>query len=103
MTRSLAWLLVAALAACTTHIAPYRAKHRPFVADAYPARPAPTGGSLYAGDGWFEDDTARHVGDVLVVRIDERDAATRDASTKLGKQDKAPATACRPRSGCWRR
>ena len=89
MTRSLAWLLVAALAAYTTHIAPYRAKHRPFVADAYPARPAPTGGSLYAGDGWFEDDTARHVGDILVVRIDEREAATRDASTKLGKQDGA--------------
>ena len=79
--------LVATIAACTTHIAPYHAKHRQFAAGDYPARPQPTSGSLYAGDGWFEDQTARHVGDVLVVRIDERDNATRDASTKLDKKD----------------
>ncbi len=91
MTRRLVATLALglALSACTTHIAPYRAKRRSFAADRYPARPTPTSGSLFAGDGWFEDDTARHVGDVLVVRIDERDAASRDAATKLAKDDKA--------------
>ena len=89
MNRALAWTVLAVVTACTTHIAPYRPKQRTFVADAYPARPSASRGSLFAGDGWFEDDTARHVGDVLVVRIDERDTASRDASTKLDKKDNA--------------
>ena len=58
MTRRLVAALAfgLALSACTTHIAPYRAKRRSFAADRYPARPTPTAGSLFAGDGWFEDD-----------------------------------------------
>jgi flagellar L-ring protein precursor FlgH len=86
-------ILAAALlvtAACTTHIAPYKAKHRTFDPGDYGAAPVATDGSLYAEDaGFFEDDVAHRVGDILVIRIDERDTASRAASTKLDKKDDA--------------
>lgn len=89
-TRALALALVATLAVgCTQHIAPYRPRERHFHPDAYPARVAATSGSTFRGGGLFEDGVARHVGDILVVRIDERDAGTHAASTKLDKKDKA--------------
>jgi flagellar L-ring protein precursor FlgH len=86
-------LLVVALlagAACTTHIAPYQAKHRTFDPGDYGPEPHGSAGSLYAGgNGLFEDDVASRVGDILVIRIDERDTASRAASTKLDKSDSA--------------
>jgi hypothetical protein len=105
MTRRLVAALAfgLALSACTTHIAPYRAKRRSFAADRYPARPTPTAGSLFAGDGWFEDDTARHVGDVLVGpdrRARRRQPRRRD---QAGQGRQGVPTACRPRSGSWPR
>lgn len=77
------------LVGCTTHIAPYKPKKRRYHAGKFEPRPAPTGGSLYASNdrGWFEDDTASRVGDVIVIHIDERDSATRDASTALSKSN----------------
>jgi len=86
-------LLVVALlasAACTTHIAPYQAKHRTLEAGDYGPEPRGSSGSLYGGgNGLFEDDIATRVGDILVIRIDERDTASRAASTKLDKSDTA--------------
>lgn len=79
-----------ALAACTTHIAPYKAKRRTFDPGDYGAAPSGTSGSLYTGGGgMFEDDIARRVGDIVVIRIDERDTASRAATTKLDSKDKA--------------
>lgn len=83
-------LVVIALGACTTHIAPYQPKRRTFDAGDYAAPEKPRNGSLYAGGaGFFEDDVASRVGDILVIRIDERDAASRAGSTKLDKKDQA--------------
>lgn len=77
------------LAGCTQHIAPYRPKHRAFKPGKYADRPAVSAGSLYAAGnhGLFEDQVASRVGDNLVIRIDERETASRDASTKLKKSD----------------
>jgi flagellar L-ring protein precursor FlgH len=78
------------LVGCTSHIAPYKPKRRTFDAGEYAARPHAANGSLYAGSGGlFEDDIASGVGDILVIRIDEREDASRDASTKLSKKDSA--------------
>ncbi len=82
--------ILALASACTTHIAPYQPKRRVFDPGDYASAPEARGGSLYAGSGGlFEDDVARRVGDILVIRIDERDAASRAGSTKLDKQDAA--------------
>lgn len=83
--------LIALLAgACTTHIAPYQAKHRTFDPGDYAEPQRASSGSLFSeGDGFFEDDVARRVGDILVIRIDERDTASRAASTSLDKKDSA--------------
>lgn len=81
---------VVTTAACTTHIAPYQSKRRTFDAGDYGAAPTAAAGSLYAnGGGLFEDDVASRVGDILVIRIDERDTASRAASTKLDTKDAA--------------
>ncbi len=88
-------LAAAALAilatACTTHVAPYKPKRRSFDAGDYEAsQPVGSGGSLYAGSGGlFEDDIARRLGDILVIRIDENEVASRSATTKLDKKDEA--------------
>ena len=75
---------------CTSHIAPYRPKKRSFKPGKYAERPVVAAGSLYAAGnhGLFEDAVANRIGDTLVIRIDERENATRDASTKLTKKDK---------------
>jgi flagellar L-ring protein precursor FlgH len=77
------------LCACTTHIAPYKPKQRRYEPGDMAEPPAATGGSLYASGsrGLFEDDRARALGDILVIRIDENEAATRDAQTKLDKSN----------------
>jgi flagellar L-ring protein FlgH len=73
---------------CTTHIAPYKPKKRQMDFDKYDPAPAPTGASLWSDSqaGFFEDNRARRVGDILVVRIDEQDTATRDDTTALDKK-----------------
>lgn len=74
---------------CTTHIAPYRPKHRRFEPGEFGTRTQPSNGSLYAegASGLFEDAVAGRVGDILVVRIDEKDVASHKAGTQLDKSD----------------
>src|SRR4051812_9293388 len=76
-------------AGCATHIAPYHAKHRKLEMGEFGSRSKPTGGSLYAegAPGLFEDLNATRVGDILVIRIDEKDLASHQADTKLDKSD----------------
>jgi flagellar L-ring protein precursor FlgH len=92
VTRA-ATTLLASLAlftvACTQHIAPYRPRERHFHPADYPAAPVAATGSTFRGGGLFEDVVAHRRGDILIVRIDERDAGSHAASTKLDKKDKA--------------
>jgi len=91
MTRPLVAALALALAAagCASHIAPYRAKHRKLETGEFGARSRPANGSLYAegAPGLFEDHSASRVGDILVIKIDEKDVASHQADTKLDKTD----------------
>jgi len=83
-------ILVAVLAtACTTHIAPYQRKKRTFDAGEFGERSRPNSGSLYAegAGGLFEDAIAGRIGDILIVKIDERDIATQQSDTRLDKLD----------------
>ncbi len=77
------------LIGCTSHIAPYKPKHRRLDPGEFGQRSQPTGGSLYAEGtaGYFEDAVAGRVGDILVIRIDERDLASHKADTSLDKSD----------------
>ena len=78
------------LGGCASHIASYRPKHRRLDLADYPAAQTSADGSLYAGGpGMFEDAVAHAIGDILVIRIDEHETASRDASTALGKADSA--------------
>jgi len=86
--------LLAALAAipaagCASHIAPYHAKHRKLDPGEFGERSKPTGGSLYAegAPGLFEDHNASRIGDILVIKIDEKDVASHNADTTLNKTD----------------
>ena len=76
-------------AGCASHIAPYHAKHRTFEKTNFGTRTQPAHGSLYAqGEGGlFEDPIAGRVGDILVIKIDEKDLASHQADTKLDKSD----------------
>lgn len=82
-------LLLVCAAGCVSHIAPYKPKHRHFDPGEFGARSAPQNGSLYAegAPGLFEDPVAARVGDLLVIRIDEKDLAMHQADTKLDKSD----------------
>jgi len=82
-------LLAVFAAGCTTHIAPYKAKHRTLDAGDFGQRSRPENGSLYAegAPGLFEDAVASRVGDILVIKIDEKDLASHQADTKLDKSD----------------
>lgn len=86
------------ICACTSHIAPYRPKKRSYAPGDYSGRSRPTAGSLYraGAGGLFEDLRGRDVGDVVIVRIDEADAASRDASTSLNRQSKLQASSALP-------
>jgi flagellar L-ring protein FlgH len=77
------------LAGCTTHIAPYRTKHRRYDGGEFATRSQPQNGSLYAegAPGLFEDHVAGRVGDILVIKIDEKDLASHQADTKLDRSD----------------
>jgi flagellar L-ring protein precursor FlgH len=73
---------------CATHIAPYHAKHRHFDPGEYGARTRASDGSLYAGGpGLYDDTSAARVGDIVVIKIDEKDIASHQANTKLNKAD----------------
>jgi len=80
---------VLALAGCVSHIAPYQEKHRKLDPGQFGTRSRPHDGSLYAdgAPGLLEDPNASRVGDILVVRIDEKDLASHQADTTLNKQD----------------
>ncbi len=80
--------LVALVAGCVTHITPYRPKRRSFEAGDYAGRSRPQGASLWARGqgGLWEDQRARDVGDIVVVRIEEADQASRDDSTELDRK-----------------
>lgn len=82
-------LVALLLVGCATHIAPYKPKHRVLAKGEFGQRSQPTGGSLYAEGtaGFFEDAVAGRVGDILVVRIDEKDLASNKADTTLDKND----------------
>jgi len=88
MTKLLAALALFAVA-CTTHIAPYRPKHRRFDPGEFGERSKPADGSLYAegAGGLYEDAVAGRIGDILVIKIDEKDLASSQADTKLNKSD----------------
>ena len=84
------YLLVAlALAGCASHITPYKAKHRQFELGKYGDRSNANLGSLYSdgATGLFEDPVASRLGDILVVKIDEKDLASHQADTTLKKSD----------------
>lgn len=86
----LALLVTASFATgCATHIAPYHPKHRTFEKTNFGARTSAAHGSLYAqGEGGlFEDPIAGRVGDILVIKIDEKDLASHQADTTLDKSD----------------
>jgi flagellar L-ring protein FlgH len=93
-TRTVRTALVLAAVAvagtgCVDHIAPYKAKRRTYDGGTFGRRPTATDGSLYAAGspGLFEDKIAGQLGDILVIRIEERDLATQSADTKLDRQD----------------
>jgi len=80
---------LAVTAGCASHIAPYHAKHRTYDPGTFGARSKPAGGSLYAEGtpGLFEDHSASRIGDILVIKIDEKDVASHQADTQLNKSD----------------
>jgi flagellar L-ring protein FlgH len=87
-------VLFAGCAGPPRHIAPYSPKEREFDRGAYAETLQASPGSLYADQrGLFEDDRARRVGDLLVIEIDERETASRTASTGLRRQGSSAFTA----------
>jgi flagellar L-ring protein FlgH len=90
MTRLAAALAAAlAVAGCATTMPPYHAKHRKLDPGEFGTRSRPSGGSLYAEGtpGLFEDHNASRIGDILVIKIDEKDVASHQADTKLDRSD----------------
>ena len=85
--KSLFALLV--VTGCATHIAPYKAKHRKIELGSFGTRSQAQNGSLYAegAPGLLDDAIASRVGDILVIKIDEKDLASHQADTKLDKSD----------------
>jgi flagellar L-ring protein precursor FlgH len=80
---------VALWGGCASHIAPYHTKHRVLETGEFGARSRAVNGSLYAEGtpGLFEDHSASRVGDILVIKIDEKDVASHQADTKLDRSD----------------
>lgn len=89
MRALLTAFIVIGVSGCVDHIAPYKPKRRRFADGDYGAAPRAAAGSLYApgANGLFEDDRAARIGDVVIVRIDENEAATRRATTKLSRSN----------------
>ncbi len=81
-----AFLLLLASGCVTRHIAPHRPKVRTYDRGQYEAVGRLETGSLFQdGGGFFEDDRARHIGDIVTIKVDEFDSASRDGSTKLSR------------------
>jgi flagellar L-ring protein FlgH len=81
--------IIALLVGCAGHIAPYKPKHRTWETGQFGKREAANHGSLYAqgAPGLFDDPVATRIGDILVIKIDEKDLASHQADTTLNKQD----------------
>ncbi len=79
------WLLVGC---ATGQPAAYERRVRTFDTGKYEARPAETNkGSLFShGTSIFHDERPREVGDVVVIRIEEKDSALHDSSTRLDRE-----------------
>lgn len=75
-------------AACASGPDMFERRKRSFDLGEYQPRPAPEAhGSLFsAGRTLFDDERARAVGDVVVVRIEEADSAVHDSSNKLSRE-----------------
>jgi flagellar L-ring protein FlgH len=86
LARSL--VLLALVASCGTSHIEYKPKVRKYDPGAYAAATHPSGASLYVDGarGIFEDDRAGRVGDILIIKIDESDAGTHDATSKLARK-----------------
>jgi flagellar L-ring protein precursor FlgH len=80
---------------CTGHIAPYKAKVRHFDPGVYAASEHPSGASLYVvgSRGLFEDDRAGRVGDVVTIIINENEAGSHEATSKLAHKSANDASA----------
>jgi flagellar L-ring protein precursor FlgH len=92
MKRTLALVLaLGTLSACgPNHIAPFTARERNYKAGEYAAMQAqnrPATGSIYseAQSGYLEDTRALRVGDIVLVRINEKADAQGGATTNLSK------------------
>jgi len=92
MKRTLGFVLsLATLAACgPNHITPFTARERKYKAGEYAAtqqQNKPATGSIYseAQSGLLEDTRALRVGDVVLVRINEKADAQGGATTNLSK------------------
>lgn len=95
MMRALGVVLaLATLSACgPNHIAPFTAHERKYKAGEYAATQAqnrPATGSIYseAQSGYLEDTRALRVGDIVLVRINEKADAQGGATTNLAKDTK---------------
>ena len=93
MKVSLAFgLMLVTLAACgPNHIAPFTARERKYKAGEYAAtqqQNKPATGSIYteAQSGYLEDTRALRVGDIVLVRINEKADAEGGATTNLSKE-----------------
>ena len=93
MRGSLAFgLMLVTLAACgPNHIAPFTARERKYKAGEYAAtqqQNRPATGSIYteAQSGYLEDTRALRVGDIVLVRINEKADAEGGATTNLSKE-----------------
>jgi flagellar L-ring protein FlgH len=88
----LALLALAALQGCgPNHIAPFTARERKYKAGEYAATQEhnkPSTGSIYteAQSGYLEDTRALRVGDIVLVRINEKADAEGGATTNLSKE-----------------
>jgi len=94
MTRiALALALAGAAAAlatgCASHIAPYHTKHRVLeTGSSAPGRARSTAACTpRARPACSRDHNASRVGDILVIKIDEKDVASHQADTKLNRSD----------------
>jgi flagellar L-ring protein FlgH len=85
-------LMLVTLAACgPNHIAPFTARERKYKAGEYAATQTqnkPATGSIYteAQSGYLEDTRALRVGDIVLVRINEKADAEGGATTNLSKE-----------------
>jgi flagellar L-ring protein precursor FlgH len=80
---------------CVSHIGPYKPKVRKYDPGVYAPAVHPSGASLYVEGtrGLFEDDRAGRVGDIVIVRIDESEAGSHNATSKLARKGTNDASA----------